>query len=325
MVPTAVEPFIPFLAFISVALLSLGIYRLRNERRELIRERLENVVSGTPGPFISSEAVSSILRGPSEVPSIDDLIKAGALADRIALDLARANIRLRVTEYILIRLGVALFLGLFLFIITRNPFIALTVAIIGYYLPRVYVRRVYHQRLKKLDDELVDVLSLISNSLKAGYGFSQAMEDVSKEMPPPISQEFQTVLREMALGADTDLALHNMVARVGSYDLDLIVTAVLISRRAGGNLAEVLENISHTIRERQRILGEVRAMTAEVRLSAWILGALPFVITLILAIIAPNYISTLFTNILGRLMIGGTLVLMTVGILALRRLGTIEV
>jgi len=193
-------------------------------------------------------------------------------------------------------------------IIIRNPVLAWLGIVAGYLIPRIAVKRAKLKRLKKFNEQIGDALIVMSNSLRAGFSFIQAMEMVAKEMPPPISDEFSRTLREMNLGTPTEEALNGISNRIESDDLDLVMTAVMIQRQVGGNLAEVLDSISHTIRERIKIKGEIKTLTAQGRISGMVVGFLPIAIGLILAVINPAYIGKLFnTSIgLGLLFAGGT-------------------
>jgi len=181
------------------------------------------------------------------------------------------------------------------------------------------------KRQKLLEGQIVEALTLISSSLKAGYSFIQSMEMVAREIPPPLGQEFAQTLHEMSLGATVDDALQEMSRRAAMDDLDLVVTAVLIQRQVGGNLTEVLDNIALTIRERIRIRGEIKTLTAQGRISGWIIGLLPIFIAGAILLINPGYISPLFRHPFGILAICLGLLGQVLGILVIRKIVDIEV
>jgi tight adherence protein B len=233
--------------------------------------------------------------------------------------------KLRVAEWLLIRVGIGLAAAAAAFWISRFWPIALIVGVIGYIVPRFYVSRRATSRTNKFVEQLPDALSLMSNSLRSGFGLLQVIQDLSRELAPPISDELASVAHEMSLGGDLEVALTHLQTRVRSYDLDLIVTAMLVQRKVGGNLSEVLDSIAHTIRERVRILGEVRALTAEVRLSGNILTLLPVFTGLAISILSPGYLTPLFTTNPGRILLVIGSVVMLVAFYLLRKLGTIEV
>ncbi len=165
----------------------------------------------------------------------------------------------------------------------------------------------------------------MSNSLRAGYSFLQAMDMVAREMSPPISEEFTSTMKEMSLGSPTETALATLSDRVGSEDLELVVTAVLIQRQIGGNLAEVLDNIADTIRERVKLRREIKTLTAQGRMSGIIIGVLPCALGVFLYAVNPEYISLLFTHPTGRLMVGLAVFGEFIGMLVIRRIIAIEV
>src|SRR5438067_7696671 len=191
----------------------------------------------------------------------------------VAEQLQRADLKLRPSEYFMIQIGTGVVVGLIGYLRWGALFALLFFA--GYLIPGFYVKYRIGQRLKKFNSQLGDTLTLLSNALKAGYSFAQAVDTVAKNGTPPISEEFARAVREMNLGGSVEEALNNMVKRVDSDDLDLVVTAVAIHRTVGGNLAEILDNIAHTIRERIRIKGEIRTLTAQARASGYLITALP--------------------------------------------------
>jgi tight adherence protein B len=172
----------------------------------------------------------------------------------------------------------------------RHPISLLIGVIAGFLAPRLYVRRLQRQRLTKFNDQLSDMLNLMVNGLRAGYSTMQAMEAVSKELPSPISDEFRRVVQEMQIGIPLETALDNLLRRIPSDDLDFVITAINVQREVGGNLSEILDTISFTIRERVRIKGEVRTLTAQVRTSGTVLSFIPFGLTIVLWFLNPDYL-----------------------------------
>src|SRR5438093_11337961 len=181
----------------------------------------------------------------------------------VAEQLQRADLKLRPSEYFMIQLGSGALVGLIGFWRWGPLFALLFFA--GYLIPGVYVKYRIGQRLKKFNAQLGDTLTLLSNALKAGYSFAQAIDTVAKNAVPPIGDEFGRAVREMNLGGSPDEALSNITKRIASQDFDLVATAYSIHRTVGGNLAEILDNIAYTIRERVRIKGEIQTLTAGAR------------------------------------------------------------
>lgn len=173
--------------------------------------------------------------------------------------------------------------------------------LIGIKLPTIYLKRKIKIRNKLFNDQLGDAIGIFSNSIKAGYSFLQAVGSVSREMPYPVSKEFGLLLKEMSFGIDSNIALQNMTKRIDSEDLELMITAILIQRETGGNLSEILDNISETIRERITIQGEVKTLTAQGKMSGIIVGVMPLVLGVILYFANKEYMMVLFTTTPGRI------------------------
>jgi tight adherence protein B len=182
-------------------------------------------------------------------------------------------------------------LGTFLFPALLSPLALIAAVGIGAWLPRFYLGRRQKGRLKAFNDQLPDTITLLANSLRAGSSFLQGMELVTREARPPISEEFGRVVREMSLGMALQPALQNLVRRVASEDLELMVTAINIQSQVGGNLATVLDAIAFTIRERIRIQGEIRTLTAMQRYSGYVIVLLPVGLAALLFVISPSYMT----------------------------------
>ena len=181
------------------------------------------------------------------------------------------------------------------------------------------------QRERQITVQIVDALTVISGSLKAGHSFLQAMELASREIQPPLGEEFARALHEMSLGVSVEESLEEMVDRVDQQDLALIVTAVLVQRQVGGNLAEVLDNLAYTIRERIRIRGEIRTLTAQGRISGLIVGFLPLALGLVVSVINPSYMSVLFSHPIGIMLLVVGVCGQLIGYVLIRRIIRIEV
>jgi len=181
------------------------------------------------------------------------------------------------------------------------------------------------KRRKALEGQIIDALTLMSSSLKAGYSFLQAMELAAKECPPPLGEEFRITLHEMSLGASVEDSLQELGRRAGVDDLDMVLTAVIIQRQVGGNLAEVLDTIAGTIRERIRIRGEIKTLTAQGRISGWIVGALPLAILMFVSLLNPGYMQPMFRSPFGLFFIGMGLCGQVIGALMIKKIINIEV
>src|SRR3989304_1992791 len=223
-------------------------------------------------------------------------VASSSRGDRVARELARADLKFKVAEYYALIFMSAVVMAFLAWLI--QPHIASVVigGIIGLFIPRFYVKRQQTARLNKFNDQLSDMLSLMVNGLRAGYSTMQALEAVSRELPTPISDEFRRVVQEMQIGIPMEKALDNLLRRIPSEDLDFVITAINVQREVGGNLSEILDTISFTIRERVRIKGEIRVMTATVRTSGTVLSLIPVFLSLALWFVSPEYIGSFFDD-----------------------------
>ncbi len=244
---------------------------------------------------------------------------------RIQIELQKGDIPLRGYEFIFLTAGLT-FGSIFLIFVWNRNLISMAVAgLLGLISPLLYLRFKQQQKLARFNNQIGDALVMVSNSLKAGYGFLQAIDMVAKEMAPPIRTEFARSIQEINLGVTTEEALIHLTERVPSADLDLVVTAMLIQRQIGGNLAEILDNISQTIRERITIQGEVKALTAQGKLSGLIIGLLPVGLGSFLLLVNPNYLMKLFTDPRGQALLVYAVVAELIAILVIRKIITIRI
>ena len=225
---------------------------------------------------------------------IERAVANRSFAANIARDLARANLKLTVAEYIMIHILLAIIVGGLTFALTTNPIGSLILTGGALFLPKLYVGFRQNRRLSAFNNQLADTASLMANSLRSGYSLLQSMEMVAREGPSPTAEEFQRVVREVGLGLTPEQALANLVRRLNSDDLDLMVTAINVQHEVGGNLAQILDSISHTIRERVRIKGEIRTLTAQVSCSGNVVSVLPIALGVVLFLLNPSYVSLLF-------------------------------
>lgn len=320
------QSLIVLLTFLTVTALVVGIYlvltaqqRLMGQRVEAYTSKLDQVSSEHQKKTRKAMTAKGLFQQASKVFAARSYTKA------IELELGKADIPLRGEEFVLINLLVAVGPALLVLVFSRNLPLALMLAAVGFVVPKILLARAKKKRVAKFNGQIGDALVVMSNSLRAGFSFLQAMEMVGKEMQAPIADEFVRTLREMNLGTPTEEALNHLTKRVDSDDLDLVVTAVMIQRQVGGNLAEVLESISFTIRERIRIKGEIKTLTAQGRMSGMIIGALPVGVALFLAVFNPEYINKLFTSSVGLGITVGGVVSQVIGMLVIRKIVDIEV
>ena len=290
-------------------------------------DRLEEYV-GDPAAWLHARPVRSGGLGASAgefVRGFDKIIRSVSAADSLAHALRRAGLRLTVTEYLFIWLlstiaGVAS--G---YVLSRSWLPAAMTGAFGALLPYVFLRMRWAGRLHAFNNQLGTVLMQLSGSLRAGYGMLQAIDFVAHEMPAPAGPEFAQVVREVKLGRSQMQALDDLADRVASDDLMLIVTAIRIHHETGGNLAEILETVAETIRERVRIKGELRSLTAQQRYSGYALAALPVIVFFFLMLLNSEYESRLFAPGITLCIPIGAMISMFIGFLAIRHIVSIEV
>lgn len=318
---------ITVLAFITTVLLIIGLFKLVGARQQAIRDRLQLFASGEIGPdnLPAKPVQMKKLTWRALLRSTSQVFAARSYTRRLEQELMRANIPLRGEEFIMLNILAGLGgLGLG-WILTGRVISAVLLAVLGGIFPWLAVCRTREKRLSKFNQQIGEALTVMTNSLRAGYSFLQTLEMVSREMPSPIADEFGLTLREINLGTTTEEALQNLNSRLVSDDLDLLVTAVSIQRQAGGNLAEVLDNISVTIRERIRIKGEIKTLTAQGRISGLVIGLLPIAVVALIFLINPDYIEPLFTEPVGQAIVAGGIVSEIIGVMLIKKIVSIEV
>lgn len=206
-----------------------------------------------------------------------------------------------------------------------GPVSAVLAFIGGFFLPMFLVRHYRKRRVKRFNTQLVDALVAMSNAFKAGLTFQQAIEHVSKEASAPLSQEFGLFVKEVKLGVSLEDALVNMSRRVGSDDLELVVTSTNIARQLGGNMAEMFETISATIRERFRLEGKVDSLTAQGKLQGWIVASMPLAIALAIDMVNPDYLAPMMDHFFGYVLVAVIVVMELIGMLLIRRIVNIDI
>jgi tight adherence protein B len=258
--------------------------------RSLVEERL--------GQFLEDDKlrVEDAPRGAAVTEWLNRRVAKSSWGDQVARELARADLKFKVSEYYALIFISTIVVGAIGYFIQTIWISAVIGGIIGFFLPRFYVKRQKTQRLYRFNDQLSDMLNLMVNGLRAGYSTMQAMEAVSRELPAPISDEFRRLVQEMQIGIPQEKALDNMLRRIPSDDLDFVITAINVQREVGGNLSEILDTISFTIRERVRIKGEIRVLTASVRTSGAILSMIPVFLSLALWFVSPTYLAGFFDD-----------------------------
>lgn len=300
---------------------ALAETRARSARR--LRARLDRITGRfqfTPAPAPDAADTSR----PDALPTITRWLHGGGLDKRLRLAMLRADLRLRPAEWAAVCAAAPLAAGTLGLMLTHQALAGLVLAFLGLIIPPLVLQSRQAARLRRFDALLPDALMLLTASMRAGHSFSQSMLTVAAELPPPLASEFAWASGEAALGVPLDTALGRMTGRVPSPDLDLVVTAILIQLPLGGNLAEVLDAIADTIRERVRLAGEVRTLTAEGNLSAVILITLAPALAVLLSLRSPAYFQPLLDNPTGHWLIGGAVIGQIVGGLLIRRMVALD-
>jgi|SRR5215212_109921 len=302
-------------------LLIIGVVVSITSERSLVEERL--------GRFLEDERPEPEGEGGGSIITewLNRRVARSSRGDRIARELARADLKFKVAEYYALVFISTVLTAFVAWLIQPLLVSAIIGAVIGFFIPRFYVKRQQTVRLNKFNDQLSDMLNLMVNGLRAGYSTMQALEAISRELPAPISDEFHRVVQEMQIGIPMEKALDNLLRRIPSEDLDFVITAINVQREVGGNLSEILDNISFTIRERVRIKGEIRVMTAQVRTSATVLSLIPVFLTLALWFISPEYIASFFDRgpLCGWIAVVTIVGMIVAGYFVMMRIADIEV
>jgi tight adherence protein B len=310
--PPQVIVAVPMAAAIVVFFWSLD--RIRKER--IARPLVASAPRATP-----RELVERLLR-----PAAENLSQRRSASGKPTLteDLARAGLNITPAEYLLIRIGaVALgaLIGLFRFGVSIGPII---LALVGFVAPPLVMAYLQRRRQTMFNDQLTGMLQLLSNSLKTGYPIDRALETVASKSQPPVSTEFERVATEITLGTTVEEALSALLLRINSLDLEFIVTAILLHTRVGGNLAEVLDTISDTLRDRLQTKRDMSVLTAQSRASASIITGLPILLALGLYVFVPGYFAPMTTTFVGYVLLGIAALLILIGNVLIQRMTTLD-
>ena len=305
-----------------------------------ISARLERYAAGKDNKAAAAGqgGLADLLQQSAALAQFNKVVEQRDFGANLSREIARADLKLKVSEFLGIWAGSIVGVPILFLVLSlglpalRSPITLLLGALLGFMLPRMWLSRRKTGRLRAFDKQLPDTITLIANALRAGSSFLQAIELVVRESRPPVSTEFGRVIREVNLGLPFEQALENMVRRVKSDDLELMATAISIQHTVGGNLAEILDSIAYTIRERIRIKGEIRTLTAQQRLSGYVVGFLPIGLAGFIFLAAPKFFDPMFLNppgVLGLpagiIIMGFGLFMMFIGFMLIRRIVDIEV
>lgn len=306
-----------------------------------VTARLERYASGRRQPQAATSGqggIAELLAQSQALAQLNKVVEQRHFGANLARELARADLKLKVSEFLILWAAATIGVPILFLVFSvglpalGSPLALLAGALLGFLLPRFWLNRRKASRLNAFNKQLPDTITLIANALRAGSSFLQAVELVVRETRPPVSTEFSRVIREVNLGLPFEQAMENMVRRVRSDDLELMATAISIQHTVGGNLAEILDSIAFTIRERVRIKGEIRVLTAQQRMSGYVVGFLPFGLAAFIFIAAPSFFDPMFDPAIsiaglpaGVIILGLGLVSMFIGFMLIRRIVDIEV
>jgi len=306
--------FFSVLVFLAVMLMVMGLENLWHmywgENSANIQRRLR-VITGENSVNSQSLVKSRAL---SNISAVNYLLRKIPRIEQLDIFLTQAGLRMNIGNFLMLMFALVV-ISFFAAIAYQMDW---KIQVIGVCLPPVlwllWLQRQRNKRVQQIEKQLPDTLDLMARAMQAGHAFSSALLIVGSEGAPPIRNEFQTTFDEINFGISTETALHHLTQRVASSDLRFFVVAVLIQLETGGNLTDILKSLAALIRDRQRIAGTIKVLTAEGRLSAWILGLLPFIVAAILSVVNHEFISKLWTDPIGIRMVQISLSLMVFGI-----------
>ena len=311
---------------IFILLILLFALEYRSRSRRALARRMRYYASGMENPQDKpqekktlQERFLGILRGGGRL--LNNIRHARGLD----LKMQQAGIPLLGTEFVLLLVISAIIAGAVGIILSDRWHVGIMAAVMVVALEYIYVLVRIERRAASFTNQLGDCLMMIANALRAGFSFLQAIELISKEMEPPVSEEFKHVVRDVGLGTPVERALTEMDKRVGSPDFSLVVTAVLIQQQVGGDLARILDTISDTIQDRIRMRREVKVLTSQGRMSGWILVLLPIAVGLFMTSMNPGYLDPLFHDSVGRIILAITIVMEIIGAVVINRIVDIDV
>jgi tight adherence protein B len=319
---------IPTFILLFFLLLTYALFLMATRKSDARQARLKQRVAQAlqDSASLSIDQAIQITRDDSisSNATINRLLSRIDVVKRLDTILSQADVHITVSRLLMFCVLTAALAGLATFTVMNAPF-ALGISFLAGLLPLLHVALKRRKRLRKFNAQLPDTLDLLSRSLAVGHAFSESLNQVASEMPDPISSEFRITFEEQKLGLSTKVALDRLTERVPLSDLRLCVTAMHIQRETGGNLAEILERVAQTIRERFRLMEDFRTMTTSARGSAWILCGLPFVLVFVLTMLNPDYMAKLLHDPRGHIAIAAAIMLQLMGMYVIKRILDIKV
>jgi tight adherence protein B len=319
---------ISFFVFTFSLFVVLGAYLLATRHSDEKRQRLQRRLSDVLLHSSHTEDLEVLLAREelmSEIPALNKMLVKVQAAMHFKRVLDQADLQITVMRLLMFALMAGILAGLAASMLTISLIISTLAGLVGFSIPFIHVFWTRKRRFDSFLEHLPDTLDLMARALQAGHAFSEALYMVSSEMPEPIATEFRKTYDEQNLGLSLKLALENFTQRIPLLDLRLCITAVLIQRETGGNLAEILEKVSYTIRERFRIMGDLKTLTTSSRMSAWLLCALPIFVAVAVTVLNPDYMSVLWKDPRGHKLIAAALVMQITGMLFIKKILNIKI
>lgn len=308
--------------------------RRKTESKDVMASRLEAFKAGeSPGGSVVGAVADDDVafkekRSYSGIPILSNFLGGMKGSEKVANFLEQSGIPLRVGEYYMIRWACAGLFFLVPLVFGVNIFnlgLSLGLAVVGYWVPSQYVGGQRKKRKERINGQLVDLLGMVSNSLKSGYGLMQSFEFAGRQLPDPLGLEVRRMLREATLGMSAEQSLTQLGKRMESADMDMVLTAINIQRAVGGNLSEILDKVAFTMRERERIRGEIATLTSQQKMTGIVIGGLPIFMFAIFMVVNADYMSLLFTTFAGRIIMVGGIFMEVMGYFTIKKIMAIEV
>jgi tight adherence protein B len=318
---------IAILVFAVVAAAAFAIFSIfdqRSARARLIRERLAD---GRKAPERTPEEELALMRDEqlSKIPALDNLLRRSARVEAMQKTLAQAGLTIRAGNFLGLCLLAAVGAALLSFILSKRVEIAWAAMLVGFFLPYSYASMKRQKRFAKFDELFPEAIDTLARAVRAGHAFTTALEMITNEVNEPVAGEFRQLYEEQKFGMPVRDALLNLTERMPSVDVKFFVTAVMLQRETGGNLAEILDNLSYVIRERFKIQRQVRVYTAQGRLTMGLLMGMPPIIVVVMMGLNPGFIRPLFSDPIGHTLLVGGITLQTVGYFVIRKIIRIQV
>jgi tight adherence protein B len=319
---------IPFFVFTACMFAVYGAYLLATRESEAKRKRLQERLSEallytrhSDDPDVQLARAELM----SEIPALSRLLGRVPVAGKLRKMLDQADLHITVSRLVMLSLLAGLLAGLAISMLTISVLLMIVGGVAAAGVPFAHVAYKRKKRLHAFLELLPDTLELMSRALQAGHAFAESLHMIATEMPEPIATEFRKTYEEQNLGLSTKLALENLAERVPLLDLRLCITAIMIQRETGGNLAEILEKVAYTIRERFRILEDLKTLTTSSRMSAWILCGLPVFVALAVTVMNPDYMSVLWSDPRGHNLLAVAVAMQIIGMLVIRKILRIKI